>query len=62
VFDRGAQVDALGAEQVLDRCAQAVGRGTARCTSQEVYRGARRRYLIAAPRLLPAAPLVVRRR
>jgi hypothetical protein len=52
--------------------AQAVARGAARCASQVLDRGAyavavaplveRRRYLIAAPRPLPAAPLVVCRR
>jgi hypothetical protein len=65
----GAQVDGRGATQLLDRCGQAVVRSS--CLSQVLGRCARlllaasfyvrRRYLIAVPRPVPAAPLAVRR-
>ena len=58
--------------RVLDRGAQAVARGAARCASQVLDRCARPlsaaplvvrcRYLILVPRPLPAAALVVLRR
>jgi hypothetical protein len=50
VLDHGVQVDARVGAQVLNRGAQAVAHGAARCASQVFDRGARP---------LPAAPLVV---
>ena len=64
VLDRVVQTNARGAAQVLDRGAQAVARGNARCASQVLDRGAQAkargaeqaRYLISVPRPMRAAP------